>query len=292
MSKTVLITGTSSGFGKLIAQTSAAKGYTVIATMRGVEGKNKESAAELTKYGEGQPGSIDVMELDVASGESVASAIQHIEGKYASVDVLVNNAGIGGGGLTEGFTTDQFEQIMNVNVLGVHRMTKGILPIMRKNGGGLVINISSIMGRIIIPFATAYTTSKYALEGYTESLRYELKGMGIDVTSVEPGGFGTNFMGNMLPPADTAALEGYGDLKDAPQKMWEGFGEALASDQAPNPQDVADAVDNLISMAAGTRPSRVVVDPMSGGEAPTHINKTTDDIQKALLASFGMADAY
>lgn len=292
MSQTVLITGTSSGFGKLIAKTSVAKGYTVIATMRDRGGKNKDQAEELIIYAKSQPGTIEVVELDVANSDSVDVAVQQITANYKTIDVLVNNAGIGGGGLTEGFTTEQFEQIMNVNVLGVHRMTKGILPIMRKKGSGLIVNISSVMGRIVIPFAAAYTTSKYALEGYTESLRYELKGLGIDVTSVQPGGFGTNFFGNMIPPADAAVLDSYGDYKEAPEKMWGGIGAALAGDQGPDPQEVADAVDKLISMEAGKRPARVVVDPMSGGEGPTIINKTTDDIQKALLASFGMADAY
>lgn len=291
MSQTILITGTSTGFGNLIAQTSASKGHMVIATMRGVEGKNKEQADELIKFGESQSGSIEVLELDVASDASVKSAIDEISSKHDQIDVLVNNAGIGGGGLTEGFTVDQFEQIMNINVTGVHRVTKGILPIMRKKGAGLIINISSVMGRVIIPFATAYTTSKYALEGYSESLRYELKGLGIDVSVIEPGGFGTNFFGNMLPPADTEAVDSYGAYKKIPEKMWGGMTEMFSSDKAPNPQEIADAVDQLVEMEAGTRPARVVVDPMSGGEAPTAINKMTDEIQKGLLASFGMEDA-
>ncbi len=288
MSQTILITGTSTGFGKLIAQTSASKGHKVIATMRAVNGKNKEHARELAAYGDNQSGSIEVIELDVASDASVASAMDTLSSKYDKIDVLINNAGIGGGGLTEGFTVDQFEQILNINVTGVHRVIKGILPIMRKRGAGLIINISSVMGRVIIPFATAYTTSKYALEGYSESLRYELKGVGIDVSVIEPGGFGTNFFGNMLPPADTDALESYGAYKEVPDKMWGGMTEMFSSDKAPNPQDIADAVDRLVDMEAGTRPARVVVDPMSGGEAPTAINKMTDEIQKALLSSFGM----
>lgn len=256
--------------------------------MRGINGKNKEQATELSKYGESQLGSIEVIELDVASDASVKTAIDQISAKYDQIDVLVNNAGIGGGGLTEGFTVDQFEQIMNINVTGVHRVIKGILPIMRKKGAGLIINISSVMGRIIIPFATAYTTSKYALEGYSESLRYELKGIGIDVSVIEPGGFGTNFFGNMLPPADTDAVDSYGTYREIPEKMWGGMTEMFSSDKAPNPQEIADAVDQLVAMEAGTRPARVVVDPMSGGEAPTAINNMTDEIQKGLLASFGM----
>ncbi len=288
MNQTILITGTSTGFGKLIAQTSVKKGHTVIATMRDADDKNKANAEELINFSADQPGSLEVVSLDVASGESVAQALKDILSRHDKIDVLVNNAGIGGGGITEGFTTDQFEQIMNVNVLGVHRVIKGILPTMRKISSGLIINISSVMGRIIIPFATAYTTSKYALEGYTESLKYELKGVGIDVAVVEPGGFGTNFFGNMMPPADTEAVDSYGAYKDVPDKMWGSFAQAFQSDSAPDPQDVADAIDKLIDMPKGQRPTRTVVDPMSGGEAPTAINQTTDNIQKELLESFGM----
>ncbi|MCK5281570.1 MAG: SDR family oxidoreductase [Cyclobacteriaceae bacterium] len=289
MSKTIIITGTSAGFGKLIAQTSVSKGYNVIATMRDADGKNKSNADKLIEYSRDQPGSMVVVELDVSSDTSVENAINDILAKHDKIDVLVNNAGIGGVGLTEGFTTDQLNHILNVNVLGVHRVTKGVLPTMRKHGAGLIINISSIMGRIVIPFSTAYTASKFALEGYTESLRYELKGLGIDIAIIEPGGFGTNFFGSVMAPADTETLESYGAFKDTPEKMFAGFGEALQSDTAPNPQDIADAVDEMIDMPQGQRPVRMVVDPMSGGEGPAAINQTTDQIQKAILESFGMS---
>ncbi|MCK5211060.1 MAG: SDR family oxidoreductase [Cyclobacteriaceae bacterium] len=289
MSKTIIITGTSAGFGKLIAQTSVSKGYNVIATMRDADGKNKSNADKLIEYSRDQPGSMVVVELDVSSDTSVENAINDILAKHDKIDVLVNNAGIGGVGLTEGFTTDQLNHILNVNVLGVHRVTKGVLPTMRKHGAGLIINISSIMGRIVIPFSTAYTASKFALEGYTESLRYELKGLGIDIAIIEPGGFGTNFFGSVMAPADTETLESYGSFKDTPEKMFAGFGEALQSDTAPDPQDIADAVDKMIDMPQGQRPVRMVVDPMSGGEGPKAINQTTDQIQTALLESFGMS---
>jgi len=291
MNQTILITGTSTGFGKLIAETAASKGHTVIATMRGIEEKNKNQADELAQYGAKSPGSITVYELDVASDDSVSNAYNSITSDFDDIDVVVNNAGIGGGGLTEGFTVDQFEQIMNINVTGVHRVVKSVLPLMRKKGQGLIINVSSVMGRIVIPFATAYTTSKFALEGYSESLRYELKGLGIDVSIVEPGGFGTNFFGNMLPPEDHRVLESYGSYNDVPKKMRGGFSEVMSSADAPDPQMIADAVDDLINLQPGKRPARVVVDPMSGGEAPNTINHMTDEIQKGLLESFGMTES-
>jgi NAD(P)-dependent dehydrogenase (short-subunit alcohol dehydrogenase family) len=290
MNHTILVTGTSSGFGKLITQTSLKKGHHVIATMRGVEGKNKARAEELIHFAADQPGSLEVIELDVSSDESVTKAIQEILKKHDKIDVLVNNAGIACSGITEGFTTAQVEQVLNVNVLGIHRVTKGILPAMRKNGSGLIINISSVMGRIVIPFSTVYTASKYAVEGYTDSLRYELRSLGIDVALIEPGGFATSIFGKMISPADEEAVASYGSFNEVPCKIWDGFAQQMQSDSAPDPQEVADAVDQLIDLPQGQRPTRTVVDPMGGGEAPTAINHTTDQIQKALLESFGMGE--
>lgn len=291
MNKTILITGTSTGFGKLAAQTAAAQGNIIIATMRHTNSKNKAASDELTKFGKEQNGSIEVYDLDVADDASVANTMDEILSKHPDIDVLVNNAGLGAGGLTEGFSVEQFYQILNVNVLGIHRLTKRVLPAMRAKKSGLIINLSSVMGRVVIPFATAYTTSKYAVEGYSESLRYELKPLGIDVSVIEPGGFGTNFFGNMIGPEDQHILQSYGEYKDIPEKMWGSFSEMMAKGDAPNPQLIADKILELVEMPAGTRPVRAVVDPMNGGEAPKAINKVTDEIQKQLLSSFGLTDS-
>ena len=145
------------------------------------------------------------------------------------------------------------------------------------------------MGRLIIPFAGAYTASKYALEGLSESYRYELAGTGVDVTIIEPGGFGTNFMANMDSGADTDRLESYGPLAELPGKLWGPFMEQLTAEEAPNPQRVADSVLNLIKTPAGQRPLRTVVDPM-GGEAPGAINSTTDQIQKQMFEEMQIKD--
>ena len=141
-----------------------------------------------------------------------------------------------------------------------------------------------------MPFAGAYVATQYALEGLSESYRYELAGTGVDVVIVEPGGFGTNFLENMEPAADTDRLKSYGPLAEMPEKMWGGFAENLKGDDAPDPQVVADAIAKLIDTPAGQRPLRTVVDPMMGGEGPRAINLTTDKIQAELLGNLGMAD--
>ncbi|MTI22651.1 SDR family oxidoreductase [Fulvivirga sp. RKSG066] len=286
MSQTVLITGSSSGFGKLISKTLLNKGYQVIATMRDPKNRNKDSAEELTKLGGDK---VQIIDLDVTSDKSVENGVAEALKHHDKIDVLINNAGIGSGGISEGFTSDQLTKIMDVNVMGVHRLTRALLPNFRKHNNGLIINISSVMGRIVIPFASAYTASKFAVEGYTESLRYELKDLGIELVSVEPGGFMTGFFDNMQSPADEARVKEYGKKADVPDQMWSSMGDQLTGENAPNPQDVADAVLKLIKQPVGERPLRVVVDSMTGGEAPKAINKTTNEIQKELLEAFGLA---
>jgi len=286
----VLVTGSSNGFGYLIVQSLVDKGHTVYATMRGADGKNAGKAAELSSYAEGKDGSVHIIDLDVTSDSSVEEAIGKAV-ELGGIDAVVNNAGYGVGGFTEAVTTDQMKHIFDVNVFGVHRVTRAALPGMRAQGSGLFVNISSVMGRVVLPFAGPYTATKFALEGFSENLRYELAPTGVDVTVVEPGGFGTGFLSAMVSGSDESRLDSYGPLKEVPDQMWGGFEQMLAADDAPDPQLVADAVIELIETPAGKRPFRVVVDPMTGGEGPTTINGVTDQIQTAIMTNFGMEDS-
>ncbi len=290
MSKNVLITGTSAGFGDLISRTLVDKGYTVFATMRDPQGRNAKRAASLSAHAEGKPGRLHVLELDVTSDDSTGKAVSKAIELGGPLDVVVNNAGVGAGGMAEAFTTEQWQQLFDVNVFGVQRVMRAALPSMRERGTGLFVNVSSIMGRVVIPFAAPYTATKYALEGMSEAYRYELSGTGVDVSIVEPGGFMTEFASRMMAPSDTARVEAYGPIKDIPDRVWGGFMEQLAADGAPDPQDIADAVLNLIETPAGDRPLRVVVDPMTGGEGANSLNNATNQIQAQLLEGFGMKD--
>jgi NAD(P)-dependent dehydrogenase (short-subunit alcohol dehydrogenase family) len=287
--KNVLITGSNSGFGYLIARTLLKNGYTVFATMRDPEGRNASKSQELRAMAGSTEGKAHVLDLDVTQDESVEAAVQQALDLEGSIDVVINNAGIGSGGFGEAFTTDQWKQLFDVNVFGVQRILRGVLPSMRERSAGLIIHISSVMGRLVIPFSAPYTASKYALEGMAESYRYELIGTGVDTTIVEPGGFPTSFADRLVSPADEARVNSYGDLKEVPERLWGGMFATLQSDNAPDPQEVADAVIGLIETPAGERPLRVVVDPMMGGEAPKAINKMTDEIQQQLLSNFGLA---
>ncbi len=286
-SQTILVTGTSSGFGKLITRTLAGRGHTVVATMRDPEGRNAATAAELNNLGE----NVHILELDVTSDDSVTNAVNAAETITGGIDGIVNNAGIGAGGHAEAFTAEQLTAILDINVVGVQRVTRAALPAMRSRGRGIVVTISSIMGRIVIPWSAPYTATKWAVEGLMESYRHELTGTGVDVVVIEPGGFDTGIGTRMLAPADTDRAATYGDLADAPTQLWSGFMEALSAG-GPDPQIVADAVADAVDAPAGGRPFRTVVDPFMGGGGATTVNQTSDAVQTALMKSLsGDADA-
>jgi len=185
-SKVVLITGCSSGFGLHTAAHLASKGYRVVATMRNLN-KQNELLSEVRR----RKGQVDVLRLDVTDQLSIKEAINQIAVKYGHVDVLVNNAGYAIGGFFEDLTEDEIRQIMETNFYGVQAVTRETIPLMRQRNRGKIINISSVSGFSTSPAFGAYNVSKWALEAFSESLRYELKFFGIDVLLIEPGTYKT-----------------------------------------------------------------------------------------------------
>jgi len=185
-SKIILITGCSSGFGLHSAAHLSSKGYTVIATMR-----NLEKRHELQDEVDRRNGQVDILQLDVTDQQSIKSAVKQISIKYGHVDILVNNAGCGLGGFFEDLTEDEIRHIMDINFFGVQTVTREVIPLMRQRKQGKIINISSVSGFSTSPGFSAYNASKWALEGFSESLRYELKFFDIDVLLIEPGTYRT-----------------------------------------------------------------------------------------------------
>jgi NAD(P)-dependent dehydrogenase (short-subunit alcohol dehydrogenase family) len=186
-SKIVLISGCSSGFGLLTSARLASRGYTVIATMRNLN-KRQALLDEAQKRG----GEVEILPMDVTNKLSVQSVVEHIEKKYGRIDVLVNNAGYGLGGFFEDITDEEFRAVMETNFFGAQNVTRAVLPIMRKQRSGKIINISSIAGQSASPAFSAYNCSKWALEAFSESLRYEMELFGIQVLVVEPGTYKTD----------------------------------------------------------------------------------------------------
>jgi len=281
--KIILITGTSSGFGWLTAISCADSGHNVYATMRDTKGRNAEKAKALSEYQ-----NIEVLDVDVTNGKAVKDAVTTIINKEGGIDVVVNNAGVYATGIAETFTEDDIEHVMDVNLKGYWRTTRAVLPQMRKQQGGLIINVSSVAGRFSFPFQTVYNIAKFAIEGLTEGLHYEVRQLGVDVVSVQPGAFPTAIFGKIIAGSDGSVIPGYGDLAKVPEQIGAGIMQ-LFETLKPDPQLVASAILQLIDMPKGKRPLRTVVDPATGKFseiANTHVKEQYEHF----LRAFGMGE--
>lgn len=195
MQKVALVTGSSSGIGYETCLALARDGYLTFASMRDIsKGDNLKKVAEKENL------SISIIELDVDSEESIVNAIKKIIEGEGRIDVLVNNAGYGQFGCTEDVSVDDFRKQFETNFFSVVRIIQEVAPIMRKQGSGAIVNISSVAGRMGLPGSPAYISSKFALEGLGECLRYELGMFGIKTTLIEPGVIKTNFFDSMKIP--------------------------------------------------------------------------------------------
>lgn len=252
--KTVVITGSSSGFGKMSAKQFADKGHKVYAAMRNADSKNLEVKNELQSYSE----NIIVVEMDVCIDESVNAAIAKIMHKESAIDVLINNAGIMHMGITEAFSVEQAQQLMDTNFYGVIRTVQAVAPHMRKAGSGLIINTTSVVGRVSWPFTGTYSASKAAVEAYSQSLKFELAPSGVEVILVEPGPSGTNLSGSFKPEAHTQVVAENPQLKAVIDNMIGSFDQVL-QDLKTDPQNVVDVYLNLVDMEHGKRPTRTAV---------------------------------
>lgn len=281
MSK-ILITGANGGFGKLTVKKLLSEGHDVVATMRNTESKNKSIADELSAQG------AKVVNIDVTDDESVNSGVEKAIELLGGLDVVINNAGVGVLGIQEQFDMDDFKRLFDINVFGVQRVNRAVLPHLRAQGSGLLIHVSSLLGRIAFPFYGPYNASKWALEALAENYRVELSGFGVDSCIVEPGGYPTGFMSNLMSPSDSSQNESYGDMIHAPKQAFDSFEGALAGNPAQDPQNVADAIADLISIPAGERPVRTVVDNMGMGTHIEPYNKQLDQIHEGLYTAFGM----
>lgn len=281
MKKNIVITGTSTGFGALMVRTFSDAGHTVIATMRNTNSKNKDAAEALALLND-----VEVVELDVSQDNSVTTAVQYILEKYGKIDVLINNAAVHGNGLLEGYTLAQFHKIMDINVYGILRLYKEVLPAMRARKDGLIINISSSAGRISLPFQVAYNTSKFAIESITEGGYDELIDQGVETVLIEPGAFMTELYIKEGTHADRSdILSAYGDKT---LKLMSVFGEIFQSGlmkHQPNIQLVADAALRLTDMEKGKRPLRTPIDPIAGG-VDVEYERATTDIKKRWMAKY------
>jgi NAD(P)-dependent dehydrogenase (short-subunit alcohol dehydrogenase family) len=189
--KVAVVTGSSSGIGYATALQLARNGYLTFATMR-----NTAKGADLIKAAESEKLPLDVEQLDVTRPESISKAVTRISNFVGRIDVLVNNAGYATVGALEDLSMKEIQDQLDTNLLGAIRATQQVLPVMRKQRSGVIVNVSSVVGRIALPYFSAYVATKFAMEGLTESLSYEVAPFGIRVILIEPGAVKTKVWDN------------------------------------------------------------------------------------------------
>jgi NAD(P)-dependent dehydrogenase (short-subunit alcohol dehydrogenase family) len=277
----ILITGSSTGFGRLMAETLARSGYTVFATMRNLSGKNAEPASDLLELAQREQLSLHVVEIDVKDDDSVAKGVEDVIRQAGSLDVLVNNAGVMYTGITEGYTVEQARNQFEPNFFGVIRMNRAVLPQMRAQKNGLIISVSSLAGGLLFPFFGLYCASKHALEALALAYRYDLAALGIDSVVIEPALFATNLLASNDQPQDQTRLPAYAPLNDEVDRV---IGD-IENGQL-DPQIVVDDIIKLLETPFGRRPFRTISGPDFGLEP---VNRLKNNAQQSLLQAMDLA---
>jgi NAD(P)-dependent dehydrogenase (short-subunit alcohol dehydrogenase family) len=285
MKKIIFITGTSTGFGKLMVQTLSKAGHTIIAGMRGTATKNKVVAQELNALP-----NVEVTEIEITDDESVNTAIHNAINKYGKIDVLVNNAAMTGYGLLEGYSVAQFQKMMDVNLYSVLRTYQAVLPSMRAEKNGLVINITSGASGFTVPFMIPYLTSKFGVEAITEGLQDELKDYGIDNVSIQPGVYPTEMNSGVKTGINADKEDVIAAYGNAATEKFNTIGTALFGKMADfkmDPQVIADGVLKLVEMEKGKHPLRYPIDAIAQGTDHEFIN-VRSDIKVKWAAKYGL----
>ncbi|MEC7761572.1 MAG: SDR family oxidoreductase [Pseudomonadota bacterium] len=266
MSEVVIITGAATGIGRLTAETLARGGHIVFASMRDIAGRNAPHAEAIAALARAESLSLHVVEMDILSDSSVEAAINAVKEKAGRIDVLMHNAGHLVLGPTEAFSPDEVAQNYAVNVIGAHRVNRAVLPVMRAQGQGTLLWISSttVHGGFP-PFLGPYAAAKAAMDSLAGSLALEVSRFGIETVIVSPGAFtaGTEHFPKASPPADEARAAAYATYDDVTSTVGDRL-SALLPEHA-HPQVVADAVLSLVNMPQGSRPFRTVVDLLGDG---------------------------
>ena len=268
-----LVTGSSSGFGKLIALKLARNGFAVFASMREMKGRNAHAAEDLHAIASRESLALEPCEMDVTDEMSVNTCISAVIGKGGRLDVLVNNAGFGYMGLTETFTLEQMRSIFETNVFGVHRTIRAALPQMFKQRSGLLLQVSSGAGRIVLP----------GMGLYCASYRYELARSVSDSVSLQPGAYKTEIFGKIGKGDEPTLGSKYGRASEIPQRV-----DSILSKTTADPQEIADATLQIIRTPFGHRKTCYRVG--TGGLGVEQTNVLKEEVQTQLLETFGLAD--
>lgn len=238
MKKVAVVTGSSTGIGYETALLLARSGYQTYATMR--DTKKSERLTEIAKS-ENLP--LIIAQLDVNNDKSVKDAIDKILSENERIDVIVNNAGYGLFSPVEELTLDQIKEQFETNFFGAIRVIHAVIPTMRKQRAGTIVNVSSLVGRVGLPLSSAYVATKFALEGLTESVRYELRQFGINLILIEPGVIKTNFIENLKTSTVSESKSNYADLNESISKRF----ETMMANSSTSPKVVAESILNAVT---------------------------------------------
>ncbi len=291
MSQIVLITGASSGFGRLTANALAAAGHTVYASMRGTTGKNADKVTEIHAYAAQHEVDLRSIELDVSSEQSVTDAVAKIIAEHGRLDVLMHNAGHMVYGPSEAFTPEQLARQYDVNVISTQRVNRAVLPYMRKAGQGLVIwNSSSSVAGGTPPYLGPYFAAKAGMDALAIIYARELALWGIETSIIVPGAFtkGTNHFANAGHPEDEDRAAEYeaGPYSGFADRVQKAFADIVPEDA--DPAAVAAAVVDIVGAPYGKRPFRVVVDPTNDGAQVGFA--VTDRMRHEMLNRTGLSE--
>jgi NAD(P)-dependent dehydrogenase (short-subunit alcohol dehydrogenase family) len=289
MSRVVLITGSSTGFGRATAEAMARRGYSVFATMRDSAGRNTSHREALESLAKRENLALRVLEMDVASDESVSSATQEALKSAGRIDVVVNNAGVAMLGITEAYSIAKMQRLFEVNVFGAARVNRAVLPAMRRQRSGLLIHVSSAAGRVVVPYVGIYSASKFALEALADSYRSELAPFGVDSVIVEPGIHRTPILENFQAPDDEGRAAEYRPDADYVARVKAVFDAANAAPETPGSEEVAEAFIRLVEMPAGTRPLRTVPTPAIAPLLEPH-NLAADQLRQTAAQIFNVSE--
>lgn len=275
----ILITGCSSGFGRLGAEHYARLGAKVFATMRNLP---RPEAVELEALAKSDALDITVLEIDVTKDSQVQSGVSAaVKAAGGKLDVLINNAGMSIAGPIEAQDMAATQLIFDTNLYGPQRMIKAVLPSMRANGTGHIFNVTSQLGRVVIPGFGQYSPTKFALEALSEQMAYEVAPHGIEVTIIQPGGYPTKIWSNQNAPSAALKARLSDDIISAYPQFTAGMGKREAGGGEADPMDIPRAIAGAISMPKGTRPLRIALHPVARPQEA--INKVSSKMQIAVL---------
>jgi len=281
----ILITGCSSGFGRLGAEHYARLGAKVFATMRNLP---RPEAAELKALAESDNLDITVLEIDVTKDDEVLAGVRAAEAASGgALDVLINNAGMSIAGPIEAQDMEATQLIFDTNLYGPQRLMKAALPAMRAKGAGYIFNVTSQLGRIIIPGFGQYSPTKFALEAMSEQLAYEAAPHGIEVTIIQPGGYPTKIWSNQNIPSAALKARLSEDIISAYPAFTQGMGKREgAGGGNADPMDIPRAIAGAIAMPKGSRPLRIALHPVARPQEA--INAVSRKMQLAVLGESPM----